>query len=110
MGIENITSAQDNVTFICKLACFSTGLQCALYNTTAKTSNVGNIIESDTDYNYPTQMITLTDLRSNTIDYCVVAVNKTDKMRVGDLVCGNVTIMNDIGGEIKGKYWCYYIL
>ena len=54
------------------------------------TSN--NVTESVTSYNYPTQLITLTNLTSGTTyNYCVVAVNMTDVMQVGDPVCGNFT-------------------
>ena len=47
---------------------------------------------SDTSCNYQTQLITLTNLtRDTTYNYCVVTVNMTDKMEVGDPVCWNFT-------------------
>lgn len=96
VSIEINASSPDNATLICKLACFSIGLRCVLHNTTAKASNVSNILGSATSYDYPTQLITLANLTNNTT-YCVVAVNKTNMMEVGDLICGSFI---DTGGEM----------
>jgi len=76
----------------CKLPCFSPGLECALFNFTKNNTHVVSTIGSDTSCNHQTQLITLTNLtRDTTYNYCVVAVNMTDMMEVGDPVCGNFT-------------------
>ena len=92
--------SHDSTTLKCELACFSSGLECALYNITTNNTDIrslimnttSNITESMASYNYPTQLITLTKLTSGTTyNYCVVAINVTNMTEVGDPVCGNFT-------------------
>jgi len=81
----------------CELACFSPKLECVLYNITSKNTDVTSMVLITSDitgavssYNYPTQLIAFTNLTSGTTyNYCVVAVNMTDMMEVGDPECGN---------------------
>jgi len=80
------------------LACSSsTELLCTIVNTTAPASSVGNYTTDD----YPTQLLTFNELASGTTyNYCVVAINTTDMMEVGDPVCGDFTTQNE--SAIKG--------
>ncbi|XP_065910565.1 uncharacterized protein [Dysidea avara] len=100
----NVKNASHNLTIVkCELACFSSKLECVLYNITTNNIDVtslimnttGNITGPLTSYNYPTQQITLTNLTSGTTyNYCVVGINVTNMMEVGDPVCGNFTTKN----------------
>ena len=84
----------------CELPCFSPGLECALFNiaknntyaasATVTTTSVVGARGSDASCNHQAQLIMLTNLTSDTTySYCVVAINTTDMMKVGDQVCGN---------------------
>ena len=96
---ECILNSSHNSTIVkCDLACFSPELECVLSNITTNNVDVtslimnttSNITGSLTRYNYPTQLITLTNLTSGTTyNYCVVAINVTNMMEVGDPVCGS---------------------
>ena len=110
----------------CELPCFSPGLECTLVDLNSTATNItlltlvmnitSNVGGSDTSYNYPTQLITLTNLTSDTTyNYCFVAVNTTDMMEVGDPVCGNfttnTTATTKAGTDGRHKYFfaeCYY--
>ena len=49
----------------------------------------GMIEDQTTSYNYPMQLIRLTNLPSDTTyNYCAVIVNTTDMMEIGDPVAG----------------------
>ena len=102
VNIEN--GSHNSKVLKCELACFSIGLECVLYNITTNSTDItsqamntssSSINGSFTSYNYPTQLITLTNLTSGTTyNYCVVAINVTDMMEVGDPVCGNFSTNN----------------
>ena len=116
----NVKNASHNLTIVkCELACFSSKLECVLYNITTNNIDVtslimnttGNITGPLTSYNYPTQQITLTNLTSGTTyNYCVVGINVTNMMEVGDPVCGNFTTKN-LTSTFTGAYnkmYCVY--
>ena len=108
LKIENIT--QSSATFVCILGCSSTGLQCML-RTSFGRSVVNDItVPDDPGYNYPTQLITLTNLRSGTTyNYCVIAVNVIDMMEVGDVICGTITTFHIVSPRSSsGTYICSY--
>ena len=57
-----------------------------------RTNTTGNTSSSVMAYSYPTHVITVSDLNSGTTyNYCVIATNTTDKLHVGEPVCGNFT-------------------
>ena len=98
-----IESVSHNLVILkCELPCFSPGLECALVDLISTATNItlltlimnytSSVSGSDTSHNYPTQLITLTNLISDTTyNFCVVGFNITDMMEVGDPVCGNFT-------------------
>ena len=99
MAVSEEGITQNSVVLECELACFSPGLVCVLSNIATKSMGVtctlpttvtSNFTGSFTSYNYRTQLITLTKLTSGTTyNYCVVGINVTTMMEVGDPVCGN---------------------
>ena len=106
---ENVTS--NSAILKCELSCFSPKLKCALFNITANNTDVesktknttGNVSRSETINNYPTQLITLTNLASDTTyNYCVYM---TDMMEAGNAVCGNFTTDN-IDYPTSSKHLC----
>ena len=121
LEVYNENVSHNSVILNCELPCFSPGLECALFSVSINNTNVAPTIinstsivsGSDTSYNQPTQLITLTNLTSNaTYNYCVVAVNTTNMMEivVGGPMCKNFTTMDDGGSAVKGMSFdriCY---
>ena len=55
-------------------------------------------------YSYPTQTITLSGLNSDTTySYCIVAINITNMMEVGEPVCGSFTTQKIITKTNEGN-------
>ena len=113
LEVYNENVSHNSVILKCELPCFSPGLECALFSISINNTNVAPTIKistsivsgSDTSYNQPTQLITLTNLTSDTMyNYCVVTVNMTDMMElaVGGPMCKNFTTMDDGGSAVKG--------
>lgn len=101
VDVRNLT--EDSASLICELPCFSPDLRCVISNITTNNmivnvaSTNGHIIGSLMTYSYPTQIITLNCLNSDTTyNYCVIATNITNMMTVGVPVCGNFTTMTII--------------
>ncbi|XP_065888473.1 uncharacterized protein [Dysidea avara] len=93
--------SQESAILECRLACFSITLQCKIINTTAPTSSIGSITGSVTSYNYPTQLLMFSKLKSGTTyNYSVVAINMSNMVEVGDPVCGTFKTQN--GSDITG--------
>ena len=109
--VENVSTT--SATLDCMLPCFSPNLQCNLSN--IKTNGVdamninvtnGNIVGSVMSYSYPTQRITISNLIDNTTyNYCVVAIDMTNMMKVGETVCGSF-----ITRPLPGTYVRTYVI
>ena len=88
---KNVSST--TATLECTLPCFSPNIRCNLFNITPNNIEVityGGIMGSSMSYSYPTQQIMITNLRYNTTyEYCIVSVDTTNNMIVGDPMCGN---------------------
>ena len=88
-------TSHNSTVLKCELANFSVGLLCILYNISTNNADLtimSTVNGSNTNDIYPTQLISLTNLTSGTTyNYCVVAVNVTTMMEIGDPVCGNFT-------------------
>ena len=89
------TVSTTSATLECTLPCFSPNLQCNLFNITTNGVDAvnitnGNIFGSVMSYSYPTQNITINNLMESTAyNYCVVAINITNMMKIGEAVCGS---------------------
>ena len=97
---------KNSATLICELPCFSPSLQCVIsrfitsYTDVDVTNSTSDIIGSVMAYSYPTQTITLSGLNSSTTyNYCVIAIDSTNMMMVGELVCGSFTTT-----KYRGKF------
>ena len=113
LGVDTIISGttssitEDRVTLICELSCFSPGLQCLLYQATILndinvdvTNAISNITGSVMSYDYPIQSITLSGLnKGTTYNYCIIGINMTNMMYIGEQNCGNFTTITT-----NGKY------
>ena len=94
------TVSTTNVTLDCTLPCFSPNLQCNLSNITTDGVDAVNIIVTNSNivgsvmsYSYPTQRTTISNLIDNTTyNYCVVAIDMTNMMKVGEPVCGSFIV------------------
>ena len=108
---ENVSTT--SATLDCTLPCFSPNLQCNLSDITtngvdAVNINVtnGNIVGSVMSYSYPTQRITISNLIPNTTyNYCVVAIDMTIMIKIGEPVCGSFTTTS-----IPGTYVRTYVI
>ena len=96
-AIISVTEVTVSNTLECTLPCFSPNLRCNLSNITTNGVDAvniivtnGNIVGSVMSYSYPTQRITISNLIDNTTyNYCVVAIDMTNMMKVGEPVCGS---------------------
>ena len=92
-----IVVASTSATLDCTLPCFSPDLQCSLFNITTNDSDVrvvtnttSPVVGSVMSSSYPTQQINISNLLVNaTYKYCVTAINITNKIEVGEPVCGS---------------------
>ena len=104
IGVNTILSVgvsyirEDSATLSSEMPCFFPDLLCAITDLT--TNNMIVTVKSTTDndnglvmaYSYPNCIILLSDLNSGTTyNYCVVAINATTMVQVGEPVCGNFT-------------------
>ena len=82
-------------TLDCTLPCFSPNVQCDVSNITPNNElmiSYSRVMGSSMNYNYPTQQIMISNLKYDTLyNYCVVAINTTNNMTVGDPVCRSFT-------------------
>ena len=100
---------ENSATLSCELPCFSHNLQCVLSNFTLNgiyvnvTNSPGNVTSSLMAYSYPTQIITVTGLNSDTTyNYCIVATNITNMMIFGEPVCDSFTTQKITTGANEG--------
>lgn len=86
-----------SATLNCTLPCSSPDLQCSLFNITSNdddvkvvTNTTSPVVGSLMTYSHPTQQINISNLLVNkTYEYCVTAIDVTDKKEVGEPVCGS---------------------
>ena len=98
-AISDVTAVVSSTfaTLNCTLPCISPNLQCSLFNITTNDGDVtmvtnatSDVIGSVMSYSYPTQQINISNLLVNaTYKYCVTAVDITNKLEVGEPVCGS---------------------
>ena len=117
LSISETSQLSDSVTLLCEMPCFSSDLQCVIFNLTANNMNIdvsittGPVTGSVMSYSYPTQAITLNCLNSSTTyNYCVIATNITNMVEVGIPLCGNFTTektaVTKNGNNDSGTYVC----
>ena len=89
---------EDSATLSSEMPCFSPDLLCTVTDliTNDMIVTVKNTTDNDNElvmtYSYPNCIILLSDLNSGTTyNYCVVAINATTMVQVGEPVCGNFT-------------------
>ena len=97
LNVILLSVSSTNVILECMLPCFSPDIWCGLLSFTPNNNEVviityGEIMGSTMSYSYPTQQIMISNLTHNTAyEYCLVAINTTNNITVGDPVCGNFT-------------------
>ena len=114
ISVDERGTSDDSATLICKLACFSSNLQCAIVSFTTNsvvTNSISDVTGSVMTYSYPTQTITLSGLNSSTTyNYCVIATDTTNVMIVGEPVCGSFTTLKFNSENNDGKYVCRHLI
>ena len=97
-AIINVTLivSSTTATLECTLPCFSPNLWCNLSITPINGELITHyqVMESRRNFmlSYPTQQIVISNLASDrSYNYCVVVINATNNMTVGDPVCDSFT-------------------
>ena len=96
VGVSDIR--EDSATLTSEMPCFFPDLLCAVTDLIINDMivTVKNTTDNDDElvmaYSYPNCIILLSYLNSGTTyNYCVVAINATTMVQVGEPVCGNFT-------------------
>ena len=105
---------ENSATLMSEVPCFSSNLECVLSHFTLNNVDV-NVTNSTSDitgslmtYSYPTQTITLSKLNNDILyNYCIVAINITSMMEVGEPVCGSFTTQKIITETNEGNHILY---